>query len=357
LLIKNDMNDEASFIATILAGPTDESRRLEYADWLEERGDARAGYLSAETAWARTRSDRAKTELRDLAVSLDAVWVARVSRPPVGVCADHLQFREPNRTRGRPTLSAADLDWIESRFGLTLPPDYRAFLLNYNGGLLVPSHYRIPGKSYPAWEYEDLAYLSTVWAAVETEADWDCTLVGNLLGLEEIRADRDSHGERWRSEPYCDFIQIGKGPPTGEGELVHLGCRGQVNGRVFLVTPGMPEPGQLGHWEVAPSFAAFLAMLTDYDPDHIRAIKSGDANALRSCLAAGGDPNQLYRGMSLLAYGVYNSQPEAVGELLARGALISTYLLVEAEHLGCREVSDLLRAHPESVRAEPRGAP
>jgi hypothetical protein len=183
--------------------------------------------------------------------------------------------------------------------------------------------------------------------------DWDCTLVGNLQGLEEIRAEDNSHGERWRSEPYADLIQIGKGVPTGELELVHLGCRGQVNGRVFLVTPGMPEPGRPGHCEVAPSFAAFLAMLTDYDPNHVKAIKSGDASLLRSWLAAGGDPKELYRGMPLIAYGVYHGQPEAVRELLARGAPATKHLLVEAEHVGCREVIDLLRAHLEPVRAAP----
>jgi hypothetical protein len=116
-------------------------------------------------------------------------------------------------------------------------------------------------------------------------------------------------------------------------------------------------PGQTGHWEVAPSFAAFLAMLTDYDPDHVKAIKSGDAGVLRSWLVAGGDPSQVYRGMSLLAYGVCHAQPEAVLELLARGAPVQKHLLIEAEHVGCRQVIDLLRAHQGPARGAPRGAP
>jgi uncharacterized protein (TIGR02996 family) len=39
------MNDEASFLRAILAAPQDDALKSVYADWLEERGDPRAGYL------------------------------------------------------------------------------------------------------------------------------------------------------------------------------------------------------------------------------------------------------------------------------------------------------------------------
>lgn len=51
------MTDEADFLRALLAAPEDESLKLVYADWLEERGDDRAAILRGksdampETAW------------------------------------------------------------------------------------------------------------------------------------------------------------------------------------------------------------------------------------------------------------------------------------------------------------------
>jgi uncharacterized protein (TIGR02996 family) len=39
------MSDDEPFLRAILATPEDMATRLIYADWLEERGDARAEYL------------------------------------------------------------------------------------------------------------------------------------------------------------------------------------------------------------------------------------------------------------------------------------------------------------------------
>ena len=42
------MSDEAAFLAAIAAEPADDTRRLVYADWLDERGDPRGEYLRLE---------------------------------------------------------------------------------------------------------------------------------------------------------------------------------------------------------------------------------------------------------------------------------------------------------------------
>ena len=39
------MNDDAAFIAALVANPNDDATRLVYADWLEERGDVRGEFL------------------------------------------------------------------------------------------------------------------------------------------------------------------------------------------------------------------------------------------------------------------------------------------------------------------------
>jgi len=337
------MNLEESFITDILRGLQDDKPRLAYAEWLEVEGDLRADYLRTELDWAKTRNSTAEARLREMAVNLDPVWVARVSRPPVGVCADHLRFREPFPNQIRPKLSSTDLDWMERRFELKLPVDFRAFLLNYNGGLPEPFHFRIPGRTYGQGEYEELACLSSVWAAVETEADWERDLVANFRGIETWRAECP---ETMQNEPYCELVQIGRGPPNGKLELVWLGCRGRTFGRVFYVAAGLPRPDlPEEHREIAPSFAEFLGMLTDYDPDHIQAIKAGNVAVLRRWLNGGGNPDELYHDMSLLMHGVLHARPESIEELLAHGATVDDYLMEEARDSRSLAIIDLLQAH------------
>ena len=353
------MNQDEAFIGAILAAPRDDCPRLAYAGWLDQRGDTRGNYLRTEMQWAKAREAKLEAWLREVATNLDAVWVAQVSRPPAGVCAEHLQFRNPVGEI-RPKLPAADLDWVERRFHVTLPADYRGFLLNYNGGVCAsPCHFRIPGRAYGAWEYEQLLGLGTVWAAEESKTDWyEFDLVWNLQALEELRSDKkepskfpaqrkvdEETAERWRGEPHGHLMIIGFGPPSGELELVGLGCGGELIGQVYLVSVPWATEGEQSCL-VAPTFAAFLAMLTDYDPDHIKAIKAGDGAALRRWLNAGGDPDERYHGRPLIAHGQDHARPESVRELLAHGAKLSGGLLMDAgRHSGSQELIDLLRSH------------
>lgn len=46
------MNEEQSLIEAIQADPDSDAARLIYADWLEEQGDARGGFLRAELSFA-----------------------------------------------------------------------------------------------------------------------------------------------------------------------------------------------------------------------------------------------------------------------------------------------------------------
>src|SRR6186997_3194682 len=86
------MTDDEAFVRRIVASPGDDLPRLVYADWLDERDDAGGAYLRAEAEWARAREPAGRKTLRRLATGLRPVWVARVSRPPIGVCCDHVRF-------------------------------------------------------------------------------------------------------------------------------------------------------------------------------------------------------------------------------------------------------------------------
>ncbi len=142
------MTDDEAFIRAIVDSPGDDTPRLVYADWLDDRDDPRGAYLRAEAEWARPWRESQRPEdspkLRDLAAGLDPVWVARVSRPPLGFCLNHLRFRG---YRAKP--SVAEIDDAERRLNemastqrglqVRFPVDYRLFLAIHNGGPLDPS--------------------------------------------------------------------------------------------------------------------------------------------------------------------------------------------------------------------------
>jgi uncharacterized protein (TIGR02996 family) len=124
------MEQDETFIGDLLAAPGNDAPRQAYAAWLDQRDDARGRYLRAEMLWARARDPRLEAPLREQGVKLDPVWVARISRPPLGACAEQIRLRTFTNPP-QPKLTAADLDALERRFQIRLPVDYRAFLLNY----------------------------------------------------------------------------------------------------------------------------------------------------------------------------------------------------------------------------------
>jgi uncharacterized protein (TIGR02996 family) len=135
------VSEDEAFIRAVVDSPGDDTPRLVYADWLDDRDDPRGPYLRAEAE--ALRQSRENADFRPLmmwhatyptlAAGLDPLWLARLSRPPVGVCCDHVRFKE----RG-PVIDSAGIDQVEQRLGGRFSADYRAFLLNYNGGYPDP---------------------------------------------------------------------------------------------------------------------------------------------------------------------------------------------------------------------------
>jgi uncharacterized protein (TIGR02996 family) len=130
------MSEDEAFLRAIVDSPGDDTPRLVYADWLDDRGDPRGPYLRAEREAVVADDVGGLRALRLTAINvagLDPLWVARVSRPPVGVCCDHIRFTECG-----PRLADVDVDRVQRGLGVQFPETYRAFLLNYNAGLLTP---------------------------------------------------------------------------------------------------------------------------------------------------------------------------------------------------------------------------
>jgi uncharacterized protein (TIGR02996 family) len=70
------MKDEAAFLKALRENPADDTTRLVYADWLDERGDPRAEFI-------RLRQQHAELTARinELSEQFDPAWLAAVGGP------------------------------------------------------------------------------------------------------------------------------------------------------------------------------------------------------------------------------------------------------------------------------------
>jgi uncharacterized protein (TIGR02996 family) len=90
------MHADADFLRKLLEDPADDTARLVYADWLDERADpesrAKAEFLRVACergrvpADAKRQAERLDAKLRTLAAGLDPDWLAVVSEPAVENC-------------------------------------------------------------------------------------------------------------------------------------------------------------------------------------------------------------------------------------------------------------------------------
>ena len=70
------MTDDQVFLDTLKTSPADDTARLVYADWLDDRADPRAEYLRLQVQLAETAA-----RLAELGDGLDPSWVAAVRWP------------------------------------------------------------------------------------------------------------------------------------------------------------------------------------------------------------------------------------------------------------------------------------
>jgi uncharacterized protein (TIGR02996 family) len=83
------MSDEDAFLRKLLENPADDTVRLVYADWLDERSEAaKAEFLrlTAEEPRMKKRRKSVGKRLQMLAAELDRKWLAVVSKLLIEVC-------------------------------------------------------------------------------------------------------------------------------------------------------------------------------------------------------------------------------------------------------------------------------
>lgn len=253
---------EDAYLTAILGAPADEDARLAYAGWLDQQADPRAAYLRAEVEAFRSTAGAtaaARARLAPLARGLDPVWVARVSRPPVGVCCDAVRFTDfPGKTR--PSLGPAAFSPLDQWLGPEWPPAYRAyraFLLNYNGGKPEPGRLDLPGG-----REREVMWLLSIWSPEGEPVDYDFDL---LTLAQEHRVGSPPLVSPGIGIP-ADCIKIGVYNYTREGDALCLAYTGERRGQVFSVVPALgssapPPDDQPVVTPVAASFPEFLAIL------------------------------------------------------------------------------------------------
>jgi uncharacterized protein (TIGR02996 family) len=230
--------------------PGDETARLVYADWLDDRDEPRGAYLRAEVAWGKKRTSAAKKKLEKLAGGLDAVWVARVSRPPVGVCCDRIRFADCG-----PRLSAKKIDAAERELGCTFPPAYTAFLLNYNAGAVEPR------DAAPTEDVTASCKVARSFYALGGSFDPESgTGPGDVVKMAEFLRGEEMQSAVDPEFPIDRLIPLAT--PEWDFDIVFLGVAGKEFGKVYHLSNLQDHGLDSDHLTVAaPSLPAFLAKL------------------------------------------------------------------------------------------------
>ena len=246
--------DEELYLQRICESPDSTNIRREYGHWLSQHDPARGAFVLSELAWQEETTlaeDRLKQLTLD-ASQFDPVWVARFARPPLGIHRDHLTF-----SGNRPQITAAALQYLEGLLGGQLPAQYRAFLLNHNGGVPSLKHFVLPDG-----QVREVGYLLSIFSPMGEPVDLDIDLVGfaqvQFVGGFPPLPDDCKPGIGLPD----DLIKIGYCEITGFGDTLCLGFKGPRRGQVWLLDPCTLPSEEKIEQLVTPSFAEFLRRLS-----------------------------------------------------------------------------------------------
>ncbi len=118
------MSDEKGFLDVIRANPDDDTTRLVYADWLDERGDIRGEYLRLEHELAQIplRLAELRQRIPQVRQQIDPAWVAAVSKRHQVVLVSFSPWQKIALIKRildiRPMGVKEAKDFVETRFGI-----------------------------------------------------------------------------------------------------------------------------------------------------------------------------------------------------------------------------------------------
>jgi uncharacterized protein (TIGR02996 family) len=151
------MTTEAEFLGAILEDLDDRSRRLVFADWLEERGDPRGDYLRLDCQLhelapkdprlaelvARKRqlrqehAERIIPWEREFALARIKKKIAQLRESDPGL---HVFGASKHKYLFNPVLREEEITAHEKRHGSSLPEEYRTYLLELGNGGVGPDY-------------------------------------------------------------------------------------------------------------------------------------------------------------------------------------------------------------------------
>jgi uncharacterized protein (TIGR02996 family) len=140
------MSDEDAFLEAIFAGPDDETTRLVYADWLEERGDPRAEFMRLDcqvSAVASPAISGVLGRLKEIALTLGPDWVALVRSHPVADAIEAALSRLEELVAGLNYVVGLDLVRVPVTPGMTVAQFVSAAL---GPGVALAGHHKTTGE-------------------------------------------------------------------------------------------------------------------------------------------------------------------------------------------------------------------
>jgi hypothetical protein len=188
-----------------------------------------------------------------------------------------------------------------------LPPEYRAFLLNYNGGSPRPKWFPTGSDEYGAL----FTFFAVEPSGRGKNDSWDSAL--------------GQGGSLWSSGEGMNLLPIAEGLPIEDWTHLCLRVAGAGTGRVYVTVPDEGTENRVR--QVADSLPELLSRFVDIRPDWVRIIQHGDVEGFKAWLRAGGDISARCREGRVepttpLLSALEWSRGEIVSELLARGATV-----------------------------------
>jgi hypothetical protein len=199
------------------------------------------------------------------------------------------------KDRERPKLTRGRLQKFESDTGLTLPADYRAFLLKHNGGSPVDSRFEVPDIR------EDV--LLDYFYSIDGRSGVD---------LEKELAT-------WESEMPEGFLPIGRDPG---GAIIIMGTAGEYAGRVFFWDHqhrSLHSSHEENTFPVAASFTEFTESLkADDGPSRWDAEAPDIAELIELTLAHSGGLQPIQTARLATEFGKATDPQKAISEILKK---------------------------------------
>ena len=234
-----------------------------------------------------------------------------------------------------PQLSEFSVTALERKLDIKLPPDYRRFLMEYNGGDPTPGYFSIPGE-IPGGSVR---------------------VVQNFFGVKKLEnaSNLEWAFNTFRNDLPNNIIPVAS---TGyEDDAVCISTSGADTGKVYFWNS--QGAGRLGSYDelhlLADTFQEFLDSLYEYiSPDESevdRIIRENDMVGLHSLLKSGYDIEARDKyDCTIIDNATINKRVEMIKILIDKGAKTSNALEIARRNLklfdGYKPVVELLEKVP-----------